>query len=83
MVPFKLSIQKMAELLCLSPLALTRLLDGESKITPELAHRLAKNLGRTPESWLSLQAQYDIWCEKEQAKLKSARKYSSPVDRVE
>jgi len=78
MVPFKLSIQKMAELLCLSPLALTRLLDGESKITPELAHKLAQHLGRTAESWLSLQAQYDTWCEKEKVKLRVSKRSSIP-----
>lgn len=80
MVPFKLSIQKTAEMLCLSPLALTRLLNGESKITPELAHRLSQHLGRPEESWLSLQAQYDVWVEKEKAKLKDNRKILQSED---
>lgn len=78
MVPFRLSIKKMAELLCLSPTALTRLLNGDSKISPELAHRLSKVLGRSQESWLSLQSQYDIWCEKEKMDLKKTSKLSLP-----
>ena len=78
MVPFRLSVKKMAELLCLSPTALTRLLNGDSKITPELAHRLSKILGRSQESWLSLQSQYDVWSENEKAKLKTSRKLCLP-----
>jgi addiction module HigA family antidote len=40
---------------------LNRLLLGQSGISPEMALRLSKTLGRSPESWLAMQDQYDLW----------------------
>jgi addiction module HigA family antidote len=37
------------------------LLNGKSGISPEMALRLSKVFGRTPEGWLRLQLQYDLW----------------------
>ena len=37
------------------------LLNGKSGISPEMALRLSKVFGRTPEGWLKLQLQYDLW----------------------
>ena len=59
--PFELSVRKVAENLSVSPSTLTRLLNGESNISPEMALRLSKALGRSPESWLAMQGQYDLW----------------------
>lgn len=44
-----------------SPTVLMRLLDGEASVTAEMACRLAKTLGRSPESWLVMQNSYDLW----------------------
>ena len=35
--------------------------NGKSGISPEMALRLAKALGRSPESWLAMQDHYDLW----------------------
>ncbi len=40
---------------------LTRLLNGQSSVTLEIALRLSKSLGRSPESWLVMQSSYDFW----------------------
>jgi addiction module HigA family antidote len=40
---------------------LSRVLKGTSAVTPEMALRLSKALGRSPESWLSMQHNYDLW----------------------
>lgn len=40
---------------------LNRILTGKSGISPEMALRLSKCLGRTAESWLALQQGYDLW----------------------
>jgi addiction module HigA family antidote len=40
---------------------LTPLLSGQSSVTPEIALRLSKTLGRSPESWLAMQNNYDLW----------------------
>ncbi|MEZ4513154.1 MAG: HigA family addiction module antitoxin [Chloroflexota bacterium] len=44
-----------------SPSTFTRLLNGSSRMTPEMALRLSKTLGRSPESWLAMQNSYDLW----------------------
>jgi len=36
-------------------------LTDESSVSPEMALRLSKALGRSPESWLAMQDQYDLW----------------------
>lgn len=38
-----------------------RLINGVSDISPEMAIRLSKVLGRSPEGWLLMQDQYDLW----------------------
>ncbi|MBF0203916.1 MAG: HigA family addiction module antidote protein [Desulfamplus sp.] len=40
---------------------LSVLLNGRAGVSPEMALRLSKVFGRTPESWLKLQVQYDLW----------------------
>jgi len=44
-----------------APSTFTRLLNGKSSVTPEMALRLSKTLGRSPESWLAMQNNYDLW----------------------
>jgi len=38
-----------------------RLINGVSDVSPEMAVRLSKVLGRSPESWLLMQDHYDLW----------------------
>ena len=59
--PYELSIRSLAESLGVSPSTLTRLINGQSGISPEMALRLSKALGRSPESWLAMQHNYDLW----------------------
>ena len=59
--PFSLSARRVAASLKVSPSTLNRLLNGESNVSPEMALRLSKALGRSPESWLAMQGQYDLW----------------------
>jgi addiction module HigA family antidote len=61
LVPYELSIRSLAESLGVSPSTLTRLISGQSGISPEMALRLSKALGRSPESWLAMQHNYDLW----------------------
>ncbi|RTE64750.1 addiction module antidote protein, HigA family [Amphritea opalescens] len=39
---------------------LNRVVKGKSAVTPEMALRLSKVLGRTPESWLSMQNNFEL-----------------------
>lgn len=59
--PLKVSHRIVAAKLKVSPSTFTRLINGRSNISPEMALRLSKTLGRTPESWLAMQSNYDLW----------------------
>ena len=59
--PFDYSCRFLAKQLDVASSTLNRILKGQSGITPEMALRLSKALGRTPETWLAMQASYDLW----------------------
>ena len=61
LAPFGFSARQLAAKLAVSPSTLSRVLKGTSGISPEMALRLSKALGRTPESWLAMQHTYDLW----------------------
>ena len=61
MEPYGLSCRFLAEKLDVSPSTLSRVLRGQSGISPEMALRLSKALGRSPQSWLTMQDTYDLW----------------------
>jgi addiction module HigA family antidote len=56
-----LSITEAAEKLGVTRTTLSRLLNGHSSISPEMALRLSKFFGTSIETWINLQAQYDVW----------------------
>ena len=58
--PLGLSITKAAEGLGVTRNTLSRLIHGHHGISPEMALRLAKAFGGSPESWLRLQLNYDL-----------------------
>ncbi len=59
--PFEISVRALAENLGVSPSTLNRLFNEQSGVSPGMALRLSKALGRTPESWLAMQFNYDLW----------------------
>ncbi|WP_417549103.1 HigA family addiction module antitoxin [Methylophaga sp.] len=61
MEPYGLSCRYLAEQLDVSPSTLNRVLKQQSGVSPEMALRLSKALGRTPQSWLVMQDAYDLW----------------------
>jgi addiction module HigA family antidote len=59
--PFQISGRELAQKLDVAPSTLSRVLSGTSRVTPEMALRLSKALGRSPESWLAMQDAHDLW----------------------
>jgi antitoxin HigA-1 len=59
--PNNLSGRELAATLGVSASTLHRILTGTSAVSPEMALRLSKALGRSPESWLAMQSNYDLW----------------------
>ncbi|NEZ04993.1 HigA family addiction module antidote protein [Wenzhouxiangella sp. XN201] len=59
--PHSMTGRQLASKLGVSPSTLNRILQGRSGISPEMALRLSKALGRSPESWLAMQDSYELW----------------------
>ena len=58
--PLKLTITRAAKVLGVTRQALNNLVNGKAGISPEMAVRLSKAFGGSPELWLRLQANYDL-----------------------
>ena len=72
--PFDISIRSLAENLGVAASTLARVVAERSAVSPEMALRLSKALGRTPESWLAMQDNYDLWPAKKSANLSTVHK---------
>ena len=59
--PNNLSGRELAARLGVAASTSHRVLTGSSGISPEMALRLSKALGRSPESWLAMQYNHDLW----------------------
>ena len=59
--PLGLSVTEAARGLGVSRKTLSALLNGRFGVSPEMAVRLSKAFGGSPESWLIQQAQCDLW----------------------
>jgi len=67
--PFGISGRYLADRLNVAASTLNRILKKQSGVSPEMALRLSKALGRSPESWLSMQDAYDLWLARKNVKL--------------
>ena len=59
--PLGLTVTEASRALGVTRKTLSAILNGRSGISPEMALRLSKVFGRSPEAWLRLQSQYDLW----------------------
>ena len=50
----------LADAIGVSPMRISHLLRGDRPVTAELALRLGRALGQTPQYWLNLQTTYDL-----------------------
>jgi addiction module HigA family antidote len=72
--PNGISGRELAAKLDVAASTLSRILKGTSRVTPEMALRLSKAIGRTPESWLLLQDNHDLWRARQHVDLKRVAK---------
>ena len=49
---------------------LSRILNGHAGITADMSLRLSAALGTSPDFWLKMQVQYDVWRARKVAKFK-------------
>ena len=59
--PLGLTVTRTAEALGVARKTLSELINAKSGVSPEMAIRLSKAFRTTPEFWLNLQQQYDLW----------------------
>ena len=59
--PLGLTVTRAAQGLGVTRQALSELLNGRAGISVEMAIRMSKAFGSTPETWLGMQMAYDLW----------------------
>jgi len=57
----KVSVSEFARVLGISRVALSRVINARAAVSADMALRLAAALGGSAESWLQMQAAYDLW----------------------
>lgn len=67
--PLDVSYRTVAAKLKVAPSTFNRLIKGQSNLSSEMALRLSKTLGRSPESWLIMQNNYNLWQAKQKVNL--------------
>ena len=68
--PNGLSGRELAGNLGVAASTVSRIQKGSGRVTPEMALRLSKLLGRSPESWLAMQDAHDLWQARKQVDLR-------------
>lgn len=68
-----ISVTELAEKLEMTRTAISRVVNGKAAISAELAIRLAALLSVSAKSWLTMQADYDLWQLRKKPRPKIAR----------
>ncbi|VAX24878.1 Antitoxin HigA [hydrothermal vent metagenome] len=71
LAPLSLTVTDGAKILGVARHTLSRVINGQAGISPDMAIRLEKAFGATADSWLRLQAAYD---------LAQARRHENQID---
>jgi antitoxin HigA-1 len=69
-IPQDMSVTQAAQALQINRVTLSNLLNGKAGMTANIARRLSAWLGTTPEQWLGMQAQWDLWQARQQPRPK-------------
>lgn len=66
--PLGLNVTEFARRLAVSRKTASKIINGRGAITPEMALRLARAFNTSPEHWLGLQLEYDLWRARRESK---------------
>ena len=64
--PLKLNLQKLSDRLGIARNTLFKIRSGSARITPAMASSLAEAFDTTPQLWINLQTNYDLWVEEQE-----------------
>lgn len=74
--PFGIGSNDLARRLQVSAGLISRLINGKTDISPAMALKLSVVLGRTPESWLFMQDNYNLWKARKEVNLEDFKAIS-------
>ena len=77
----ELSVSTAAAHLRVTRVTLSRVLNGKAGISASMALRLAAALGTSPELWMNMQSQYDLWRARRQPAVRRLPHVDGRVDR--
>ncbi len=72
-----LSVTEVAKGLGITRQALSDLINGKAGISIDMAIRLSKAFGSSPETWLGLQMAYDLWQARERVRSICVRHFNA------
>jgi antitoxin HigA-1 len=61
LLPLSISVKDMALNLNVSRKTLSKIINERGAVTPDMALRLSRAFDTTPDLWLNLQKNYDLW----------------------
>jgi len=61
MKPLELTVTSLAKGLGVSRKTLSTIINERAGVTPDMALRLSRAFSTTPELWLNIQQEYDLW----------------------
>jgi addiction module HigA family antidote len=73
--PLGLSVTEAARGLGVTRQTLSELVNEKAGISVEMAIRLAKAFGSSPEAWLGMQMAYDLWQARDRARSIAVRRF--------
>ena len=76
--PLGLTVTRVADGLKVSERALSDLIDEKAGVSADMAFRLSKAFGSTPETWLGMQMAYDLWRAREAAERIEIERFAPP-----
>jgi len=60
-LPEDMTVGQAAAALCVGRVTLSKILNGTAGISASMALRLARWLGTSPDLWMGLQSQHELW----------------------
>lgn len=60
-IPEDVTVTQAAQALRINRVTLSNLLNGKGNVTANIALRLAAWLGTSPDLWIGMQSQWDLW----------------------
>ena len=75
--PLGLSVTRAAEGLGVTRQALSDLVNEKAGVSTDMAIRLSKAFGSTPETWLAMQTAWDLWQARDRAARLSVERFAA------